>query len=898
MRILYFLATLILSIIALPLNASDMLSWPMDYQTSTYRMTLFEPQVETWTSSSSLSFRMAALVFDVGTTESLPGALRMTAQTTEEGSENGEVRVGVIHAESAMFPDADDETVRKIVDELNASWEGVVVPLTKAELMAMMDTAPAADAATTTPAEIANKPPRIFTSTEPSILLQFDGDPLLSPLADSGLLYVVNTNWDVIVDSTSTKVFLLNNDQWLVSKEIASPVWEIMRDPLPEVFNKIPVNDDSWADVRKHIPAKIPAADAKVPQVFISYEPAELIVFDGEPKMEPLVDNELFRFTNASTDLFFYGPDKAYYYLISGRWFSSSSLDGPWAYATPTLPAVFAKIPADNTTVSHALVSVPQTTAAKQAVLESSVPTVNVIERKVDPKVKVVYVNETPKWSPVNGVKEVYYATNTQSYVLRVNNVFYCCYSGAWYSAPRPVGPWIVCERVPGVIYTIPASSPIYPVTYVRVSRATPERIIYSYTSGYSGSYVSCGTVVYGTGYTYKPYYESAVKFGLGVLVGALISEIIHDDDDYYCRDWRWFHRPHHPPIPRPHYLPPPYSYGGNAFYDPWRGNWAHHRDDHHMPYGPRGGIVAPPRFMPHPPQPIHKTPGDINGPSPIYNPRTNTIVGARSVRNNRPAPVIVPAKREAPSIRVGSHLTPPLQRDARSGRDVPGTKAGDWQMQVGRDGKIYRSRDGKEGWQVNDGGKWNDTNKPPETAVTRRGADTGRTATGRTATGRTGDTSANTRTGRTDSGKLSPTPSTRREATRTDTGRTVTGRTGDTSANTRTSRTDSGKSSPTPTRTVTPSKRTETNTKTPSTESRTSRDSSSARTSISDLPTKNTSITPIYRERSARTPDAQIRSENSGSATRSSEGRTPARSDSDSRKPAQSESRREVGRR
>ena len=70
----------------------------------------------------------------------------------------------------------------------------------------------------------------------------------------------------------------------------------------------------------------------------------------------------------------------------------------------------------------------------------------------------------------------------------------------------RPVAEWslgIGRERAQ-VIYTIPPSSPMYNVTYVKVYGATPTAVTYGYTAGYTMAFVSAGVVVYGTGYYYR----------------------------------------------------------------------------------------------------------------------------------------------------------------------------------------------------------------------------------------------------------------------------------------------------------------------------------------------------------------------------------------------------------
>ncbi len=83
---------------------------------------------------------------------------------------------------------------------------------------------------------------------------------------------------------------------------------------------------------------------------------------------------------------------------------------------------------------------------------------------------------------------------------------FYALDNGVWFVSNSAFGPWSVATWVPPVIYTIPRSSPLHYVTYVRVYEATPEVVYEGYTPGYVGSYVAPGsTVVYGSGWYYRP---------------------------------------------------------------------------------------------------------------------------------------------------------------------------------------------------------------------------------------------------------------------------------------------------------------------------------------------------------------------------------------------------------
>ena len=79
--------------------------------------------------------------------------------------------------------------------------------------------------------------------------------------------------------------------------------------------------------------------------------------------------------------------------------------------------------------------------------------------------------------------------------------------NGVWFAGTAPTGPWAVAATVPAVIYTIPPSSPLHYVTYVRVYSSTPTTVFVGYTPGYYGTVMTTdGIVVYGTGYVYPAY--------------------------------------------------------------------------------------------------------------------------------------------------------------------------------------------------------------------------------------------------------------------------------------------------------------------------------------------------------------------------------------------------------
>ena len=110
------------------------------------------------------------------------------------------------------------------------------------------------------------------------------------------------------------------------------------------------------------------------------------------------------------------------------------------------------------------------------------------------------------------------YAKNTLAPVIKLNDITAITVSkaGVWFKASTPQGAWTIADTVPDEVYTIPPSSPVYYVTYVKVYNSTPEVVYVGYTPGYYGTVVSASTntVVYGTGWYYAPYISPTVWYG------------------------------------------------------------------------------------------------------------------------------------------------------------------------------------------------------------------------------------------------------------------------------------------------------------------------------------------------------------------------------------------------
>jgi len=519
---------------ALAAQAAAAAAWPHTIEREGNTVTVYQPQAIEWPERKQLKARAALSIVRPEQRQPLMGTIELRLATTVDEA-HGIVHLSDPQLLSSHFPALDTQQAAALeakIREALPQMQISEVPL--ASVLLSLKQLPVATVA------VNNSAPVIFYADRPASLVVFDGEPVLVPAGKSVLTYAVNTNWAVFVEHGTW--FLLNNGVWLSATQVGGP-YELVTQ-LPETFQALK-REPEFKNVARYIPAKAPPSKYVAPQIFVSQKPAEIIVTAGAPSLRAVTGTGLQRVVNTANVLFYHAAENLYYVLLSGRWFSARTFSGPWEFATDRLPPDFSLISPTGPDAA-VLASVPGTIAAQEAVLAAQIPRTATLKRDAA-KLTVVY-SGPPHFVPLTPTTMLY-AVNTNTYVLQVNTTYYACEGGAWFFAPAPAGPWVLAESVPTVIYTIPASSPLYPVTYVHVYAATPLYVTFGFTAGYTLGYVSSGVLVYGTGYYYPP-----------VII----------------------------PGPVPIYYPYPYTYAGAVWYNPSTGAWARGG----AIYGPAGGVA------------------------------------------------------------------------------------------------------------------------------------------------------------------------------------------------------------------------------------------------------------------------------------------------------------------
>ena len=701
MRRILYSSILLLTLIVTGFSQEP--GWPRLKTNSAGKLVFYQPQFAEWTNHRELTFSMAFQLTPAGS-KTVIGVADISARTTVNLDDHTVLISSFVITET-HFPSLDSDTAASMESVLKTflppefittiSLDRLIATVKKSE------TAPAV--------AVRNDPPRVFVSNRPALLVQIDGKPVFGDIPNTQLRFVVNTNWPLFVDKSLSIYYLFTGKQWLTANNLQG-AWAITT-TLPKDMSRL-ATDPQWSGLAAAI--NPPAATSGFgPVVFVSTEPAEVILFQGQPVYSAITGTQLIFANNTEADVFVHSPSQQYYYLAAGRWFRSSSLQGPWTYATPDLPDDFARIPLSSP-ASRVLVSVPGTEQAKDAVLLAQIPTtVTVDPAKAAAQAKVTY-SGAPEFRSIEGTS-LAYAVNTPDKVISVGDVYYLCLQGIWFMSTTPQGPWQTASSVPQAIYSIPPNSPVYNVTYVTQSTNSVGNVEASYTAGYLGSFVvglTAGAIIAGgTGYYYPPYF-------------------------YY------------PAIGYPVYHPYAATYGYGAYYNPYTGAYGVARGV----YGPYGGAAAGAAYNSY--TGTYARGATAYGPygsasvGRAYNPYTGTYARGGSVSTaygtRSAASAYNPSTGNAAATRQGSnaysqwgssvvsngnqalqtgHVTS-AQGTAAAARSTTGASAAGVNTAYGNAGAVktssgdmYATRDGNvykntgSGWQSYNNGSWNSAN-------------------------------------------------------------------------------------------------------------------------------------------------------------------------------------------
>ena len=307
--------------------------WPRDFDSGQQRIELYQPQVEVW-QGNRVEGRQAFAVGAKGATPNY-GVAHFTARA-EIDKTSGTVQLLNIVIDQVEMP-ATPAAAADVKMALQAR-------IPKDGLTTSLEQLQAVYASTHEGGEpglaVQNNVPTIIFAERPTLLVLVDGEPNWRALSGTHYQRLINTRAMLLKDASGT-LHLNAAGYWYDAASLDGP-WHLNATPPHEL-----VAAAKSAQTNMASDPMLPADDKKptqAPDVVVAAQPAELVVTNGKPALQPVKGANLLAVTNADHALFVEPTDSHYYLLLSGRWFSAVALNGPWTFVDGrNLPADFAE---------------------------------------------------------------------------------------------------------------------------------------------------------------------------------------------------------------------------------------------------------------------------------------------------------------------------------------------------------------------------------------------------------------------------------------------------------------------------------------------------------------------------------------------------------------------------
>ena len=236
--------------------------------------------------------------------------------------------------------------------ELDGNWQRTLqAPKELQELMAQVEADKEKNEAAVEDDDPATTASKVYVRTEPAELLQSRGEPQYRAIEGTELLYMSNSENDIIMDIQSQQYYILVAGRWYRSGSLTDNSWEyVSGDALPEDFAFIPEEDDI-STVRSSVPGTMEAREAlldnTIPQTAeVDRNNASLeVTYDGDPQFETIGGTEVAYALNTDKQVLLI--QNRYYCVDDAIWFVSSDPHGPWNVCVE-VPSAVQSIPPES----------------------------------------------------------------------------------------------------------------------------------------------------------------------------------------------------------------------------------------------------------------------------------------------------------------------------------------------------------------------------------------------------------------------------------------------------------------------------------------------------------------------------------------------------------------------
>lgn len=333
---------------------------------------------------------------------------------------------------------------------------------------------------------VKNDPPVIVFSPKTAVLVSIDGNATWGPVTSTSLERVINSRALILLDDKSGKYYIHLFDGFVEAPALTGP-WTVAK-TVPNGASQAAqeLSKQRLIDLMNGPADKKLSLKTAVPDVIVATTPTEIVISDGAPDWAPLPGTNLLYVKNTTGNVFKDLNNQTTYVLVTGRWFQAPDFAGPWQYVPATsLPSDFFKIP-DDSPKENVKAAIPKTPQSQEAVIANQIPQTATVYR--DKATFTPVINGAPDLKPIPDTSLMYVFNSPSPIIMVSQSEWYGVQNGVWFSASSAEGPWAVATSIPAAIYSIPPSSPLYYVTYVKIYDVTPQYVVAGYTPGYMGT--------------------------------------------------------------------------------------------------------------------------------------------------------------------------------------------------------------------------------------------------------------------------------------------------------------------------------------------------------------------------------------------------------------------------
>ncbi len=302
-------------------------TWPRQATVDGTGVTVYQPQVESWT-KNQLTARAAVALQEKASPTPIFGVVWLAART-EVDKETHLVSLEDIKVSKVNFPSQPGQA---------ASYQTLLAKalpthsktVSLDRLQASLAVSQAESATKKLP--LKNDPPRIIYSNQSAILVLIDGKPVLRKVDGSRFLRVINTRALIMFDPTSALYYLYFMDRWLQASNLES-TWSASAPPDELDAIKTTLAEQHIVDLLDDPSPelKLELEEGIMPVLYVSTAPAELIQTKGALQFASIDGTQLLWVTNTDDDILYDTAGQNYYAAHFRALVSQQGADRPVA---------------------------------------------------------------------------------------------------------------------------------------------------------------------------------------------------------------------------------------------------------------------------------------------------------------------------------------------------------------------------------------------------------------------------------------------------------------------------------------------------------------------------------------------------------------------------------------